>query len=153
MSGRDLRLYGTRGLVAGESFLVREGASVAVGRSRSCELSLARTAAYRRIGRAHLERNRAFRRISRRHLTINFVSGDRIVLRDTSTNGTRVDGSRVDEVVLTWDSLERRPVTIGIGEGEQLVLSCGDAPPPAEFGEELNTIREPQPSSSVSPLG
>jgi pSer/pThr/pTyr-binding forkhead associated (FHA) protein len=152
VSGREIRLYGVRGLVAGETFTVREGATVAVGRSRSCELSLARTAAYRRIGRAHLERNRAFRRISRRHLTIAYVSAERIVLRDTSTNGTRVDGSRVDEVVLTWDSLERRPVTIGIGEGEQLVLSCGSAPPPSGFRDELNTIREPQPSSSVSPM-
>ena len=137
-------LRGVSGVFNGERYLVGEGAGVTVGRSRSCDVSAARTRAYQRIGGHVLNRSRAFLKMSRKHFQVVFEGTDCIRVRDLSTNGVKVDGYRVQEVVFSSGELSRRQVLLSFGDGEGLLLCIvsGDA---AE--RDLSSPKETTPSS------
>lgn len=122
MSRRRLLLEGTGGLFADERFLVREGRSVVVGRSRSCDVSVTRTRSARRIGWHALEGNAAFRKMSRHHFRISFDDSATIAIRDLSKNGIQLDDSLVEEATLTWDDLTEQAVTLVFGAAEEMTL-------------------------------
>lgn len=144
--GRIL-LIGISGIFNGERYLIGEGASVIVGRSRSCDVSAARTRVYRRVGGNVLNRDRAFLKMSRRHFQVFFDSGDSVRLRDLSTNGIKVDGERVGEVVFTADELEKRRVLLTFGNDEAFLVSCVRGNDRDAAGSE-SIAQETSPSSS-----
>jgi pSer/pThr/pTyr-binding forkhead associated (FHA) protein len=113
---------GQTGLFRGEHALCRLGQAIVVGRSRACELSVARSAECLRLGREALDRHPSYRKISRRHIRIALLSADHLEVEDLSTNGTVVDGFRVDRRIVTDFSKRRDGVRIEFGEGELLIV-------------------------------
>lgn len=120
------RIVGRTGLFAGEETVVRLGQCVVVGRSRICDLSVARTAECLRLGKEALEQHRSYRKISRKHLRICLIEADRLEVEDLSTNGTAVDGYRIDKIVVSG-LRHRRPVAVEFGDGELLEVTIGEA--------------------------
>lgn len=113
---------GISGLFRGEAALCRLGQTVVVGRSRACELSVARSAECLRLGREALDRHPSYRKISRRHIRITLLSPDHLEVEDLSTNGTVVDGFRIDRRLITDFRSRKDGVAIEFGEGEILMV-------------------------------
>lgn len=128
------RIVGKSGLFAGEESVVHLGQRVVVGRSRMCDLSVARTSECLRLGKEALEQHRSYRKISRKHLSICLVDADRLEVEDLSTNGTAVDGYRVDKIVVTG-LRHRKPVIVEFGDGELLEVTIGEARPRSRTSE------------------
>lgn len=118
-------IVGKSGLFAGETSVVNLGQRVVVGRSRMCDLSVARTSECLRLGKEALEQHRSYRKISRKHLSICLVDQDRLEVEDLSTNGTAVNGYRVDKIVVSGLS-NKRPVVVEFGDGERLEVTLSE---------------------------
>ena len=116
------RLTGHAGLFKGERAVVHVGQCMTVGRSRMCDVSVARTAECLRLGKESLERHKSYRKISRKHLRICLLGPDHLEIEDLSTNGTLVNGHRVDKVLIHGFSKAGSRVSVEFGEGEILVL-------------------------------
>ncbi len=123
----SIRLLGCGGLFAGEEARILLGQCLVVGRSRTCDLSVARTTVFQKLGRDEVERNASYRRISRKHVRICLVEADVIEIEDLSTNGTVVNGHRVDRIRLTGFSSPDSLVVVEFGEGERIELTPGGA--------------------------
>jgi pSer/pThr/pTyr-binding forkhead associated (FHA) protein len=80
-------LIGTAGLAASEVFVLHDGADIVIGRSRSCDISLRRMAAYLKSPAEQRDADHDFNTVSRRHLRLQ-VHGNVVRLQDLSTNGT-----------------------------------------------------------------
>lgn len=87
-------LIGTAGIVTGESFVLTPGVAVVIGRSRSCDISLRRTAGYLKAVPETRDTDHDFNTVSRRHARVEFAAG-RIRIEDLSTNGTFVNGDHL----------------------------------------------------------
>ena len=124
-------LVGRAGLFKGEEAVLHLGQCLVVGRSRMCNISVARTAECLRLGKEALERHRSYRKISRKHLRVCLTSADRLEVEDLSTNGTVVDGYRIDKVVVSGFRDRSGAVIIEFGDGEILEV---EAKGPAERG-------------------
>ncbi len=98
-----LVVMGDGGLLAGERVSIGPGATLVVGRSRSCQLSLRNARGFRRReDQTELLASRPFRRVSRVHCEIAYLPDGRAEIRDLSCNGTLVDGRRLERAyVLT----------------------------------------------------
>ena len=118
-------IVGRSGLFVGETSVVNLGQRVVVGRSRMCDLSVARTSECLRLGKEALEQHRSYRKISRKHLSICLLDHDRLEVEDLSTNGTAVNGYRVDKIVVSGLS-RMRPVVVEFGDGEKLEVTLTD---------------------------
>lgn len=116
-----LRLRGLDGGFEGCEHFLSLGQSIVLGRSRSCDLYPQLIAGS--IG-CEAEALR-LRRMSRQHVRISFCALHHVEIEDLSRNGTRVDGTKVERVVLS--DLLRRPAMLEIA-GFRLVL---DFPPDA----------------------
>ena len=112
-----LTLRGTSPMGAGQCITIRPGETITCGRSRHCEWSLKKTSTYLdgdRETRAALRKNVSFASVSRKHVKITFLARDMVELENLSTNGTFVNGHRIDRVVL-YDCFERAH-TIQLGK-------------------------------------
>lgn len=120
-------LIGTHGLVAGEAFVLPEGAEVVIGRSRSCPVSFRRIAGYLRANPAVRDNDHDFNTVSRRHLRLTIRDGIASI-EDLSTNGSFYNGEGIHQA-LTVD-LNRGPCTLRLGTREtlELALVAGDDP-------------------------
>lgn len=87
-------LIGTAGIVQGESYMLKPGVAVVIGRSRSCDISLRRTAGYLKAAPESRDTDHDFNTVSRRHVRVE-SSGGRIRIEDLSTNGTFVNGDHL----------------------------------------------------------
>lgn len=87
-------LIGTAGIVQGESFMLSPGVAVVIGRSRSCDISLRRTAGYMKAVPETRDTDHDFNTVSRRHARVEFTSG-KVRIEDLSTNGTFVNGDHL----------------------------------------------------------
>lgn len=95
MHGR-LEVKGHGGLLAGAWHALEPGQTLVIGRSRSCDLSLRRTEAFRhREDAVTLLDSKQFNRVSRIHCEIEYRKDGQVQVRDLSQNGTLVDGVRV----------------------------------------------------------
>ena len=91
-----LLVRGHGGLLAGAEHTLAPGETLVVGRSRTCDLSLRATDAFRgREDAATLLLTKEFNRLSRVHCEIAYREDGRVEIRDLSRNGTLVDGARV----------------------------------------------------------
>ena len=105
-------LIGTAGIVQGESFVLAPGIAVVIGRSRSCDISLRRTAGYIKAPADSRDTDHDFNTVSRRHARVE-VTEAVVRIEDLSTNGTFVNGRRVESVLLkTGDEIRLGPVLL-----------------------------------------
>jgi pSer/pThr/pTyr-binding forkhead associated (FHA) protein len=120
-------LLGTAGMVDGECFMLDRGMDIVVGRSRSCDVSLRRTATYLKTPPAQRDSDHDFNTVSRRHLKVN-ISGSTASIQDLSTNGTFFNGEPMREPQKV--DLVAGPCTIRLGTREsfQLLLLPKDDP-------------------------
>lgn len=125
-----LTLRGTGTLGDGENLKLSLGETVVCGRSRHCDWSLKRTPAYLKAdgdAREEIKQSVAFRSVSRQHVRIAFLAPDMVDIENLSSNGTFVDGSRIDRVVLK--DCETRAHAIQLGpKGVILHLEPGSLP-------------------------
>ncbi len=120
-------LLGTAGLVDGECFLLDRGMDIVVGRSRSCDVSLRRTAAYLKTPPNQRDNDHDFNTVSRRHLKIT-IADSMASIQDLSTNGTFFNGEPMREPQKV--DLATGPCTVRLGTREsfQLLLLAKDDP-------------------------
>ncbi len=117
LESRTLILRGVKGYLAGQTFRVRHGESITVGRSRGCHVSLQRSDCFTGAAEAGI----SFKKTSRKHVRIAFPHPDLVEIENLSRNGTLVDGARIDKLIVS--DLAGRTVELEFGEGEKLVLS------------------------------
>jgi pSer/pThr/pTyr-binding forkhead associated (FHA) protein len=120
-------LLGTAGLVDGECFLLERSMDIVVGRSRSCDVSLRRTAAYLKTPPTQRDNDHDFNTVSRRHLKIT-ITDSTASIQDLSTNGTFFNGEPMREPQKV--DLAAGPCTVRLGTREsfQLLLLAKDDP-------------------------
>lgn len=120
-------LLGTAGMVDSECFMLDRGIDIVVGRSRSCDISLRRTATYLKTPPAQRDSDHDFNTVSRRHLKIT-ITGNTASIQDLSTNGTFFNGEPMREPQKV--DLVAGPCTIRLGTREsfQLLLLPKDDP-------------------------
>ena len=116
MSGQGPVLVGIKGVVQGELFPLEYGKSVVVGRSRSCDISLRNCKNWTASEEGGEEPESGSKTVSRKHLKISFHNANSIEVEDLSSNGTFVDGKRIDRVVLTDVREKAHEVQMGAGE-------------------------------------
>lgn len=89
-------LLGTSGFVVGECYVLPDGADVVVGRSRSCDISLRRAAAYLKAAPQSRDDDHEFNTVSRRHLRLQ-MQASTLRINDLSTNGTFLNDEPVHQ--------------------------------------------------------
>ncbi|MEE9392030.1 MAG: FHA domain-containing protein [Planctomycetota bacterium] len=109
---------GQAGLFRGENAQICVGQSLVIGRSRTCGLSVARSAACLRLGKDALEQHSSYRKISRQHIKVSLLSPNHLEIEDLSTNGTVVDGFRIDRRMITDFRSRIEGVVVEFGDGE-----------------------------------
>ena len=113
-------LVGVKGLVEGEVYKLDRGTSVVIGRSRSCDISLRECKRWQEAEAAGEPVEEGPKTVSRRHLKISYLDDDNLELEDLSSNGSFVDGRRVDRLVIT--DVKETPHEIQLGAGEAFRL-------------------------------
>ena len=111
-------LTGVEGFVRGEEYPLWRGATVVIGRSRSCDISLRRCRAWLELTPNSREDQKDFKTVSRRHVRISYRGPDNIEIEDLSSNGTFLDGQRIDRVAMT--DLRERSHELLLGTHEKL---------------------------------
>ena len=89
-------ISGRGGVLEGIRRILRPGMTLAIGRSRTCDISLRKAPGF--LESEHpvaMLRSDPFRKVSRVHCEIAFLLDGRVEIRDLSRNGTLVDGARV----------------------------------------------------------
>jgi pSer/pThr/pTyr-binding forkhead associated (FHA) protein len=125
-----LLLRGLEGLGEGQQVKLSLGETIVIGRSRHCDWSLRRSPAYLKSAdgdRKQIEEDLAFKACSRRHAQIAYVSADMVEIQNLSTNGTLVDGHKVDRIVLTDCRTTAHRLRLGV-RGVELELAPGSLP-------------------------
>jgi pSer/pThr/pTyr-binding forkhead associated (FHA) protein len=89
-------LIGTAGFVVGECYVLPDGVDLVLGRSRSCDISLRRAAAYLQASAQVRDEDRDFNTVSRRHVRVQ-VSGTTVTLHDLSTNGAFINDEPIQQ--------------------------------------------------------
>jgi pSer/pThr/pTyr-binding forkhead associated (FHA) protein len=120
-------LLGTAGLVDGECYLLDKDKDIVVGRSRSCDISLRRTAAYLKTPPAQRDTDHDFNTVSRRHIRLN-ITNSTVNVYDLSTNGSFCNGEPMREPLTI--NLDSGPCTVRMGtrESVQLLFLPSDDP-------------------------
>ena len=113
-------LVGIQGFVQSEEFPLWRGATVVVGRSRGCDISLRRCKAWLALDPEKRSEQGDFKSVSRKHARISFHSEDNIEIEDLSSNGTFLDGQRITRVVL--HNLSERSHELLLGTHEKFRL-------------------------------
>lgn len=120
-------LLGTAGMVDGECFMLDRGMDIVVGRSRSCDVSLRRTAAYLKTPPAQRDGDHDFNTVSRRHLKVT-ITDNTVNIQDLSTNGTFFNGEPMREPQKVDLAVGPCTVRLGTRESFQLLMLAKDDP-------------------------
>ena len=120
-------LIGTAGIVQGESFVLAPGVAVVIGRSRSCDISLRRTAGYLKAPSDSRDVDHDFNTVSRRHARVEVGPG-RARIEDLSTNGTFVNGDHLSGSIEVDLANGVCALRLGTRESFDLVLLPTDDP-------------------------
>jgi hypothetical protein len=116
-------LVGTRGWVSGELYVLKDGESVVLGRSRSCDISLRRIVAYLERSPGERDADHDFNTVSRRHMRLTII-GSKVKVEDLSTNGSYCNDDTLSaprEI-----SLDDGPVELRLGTRECFRLELAD---------------------------
>jgi hypothetical protein len=135
---------GRSGLFKGEQSYLHVGQCLVVGRSRTCDFSVAKAAECLRLTKEALEQHSSYRRISRKHFRLCLLSADILEVEDLSTNGTVVNGHLVHRVQITGFTSQAKTVMVEFGDGETIVVepASGRATSPSERRTELRDLRD-----------
>lgn len=120
MSGKGLVLVGVHGVVQGETFPLEQGKAVVIGRSRSCDISLRNCKRWLQAEEFGEEIEEASRTVSRKHLKVSFRAPGAVELEDLSSNGTFLDGKRIDRHVITDVVNTQHEIQLGGGDAFRL---------------------------------
>ncbi|GMV79860.1 MAG: hypothetical protein AMXMBFR7_10440 [Planctomycetota bacterium] len=113
-------LVGTSGHFTGEVFPLEYGKTIAVGRSRTADFSLRRTQKYRDQKPEDRESDADAKTVSAKHFEITMYNLGSIEIRNLSSNGTFVDGKRIDTLIV--DDVAKKSHEIRFGKDEVLKL-------------------------------
>jgi len=113
-------LTGVEGHFKGESFRLEYGKTITVGRSRKSDFCLRRTEAYRAMTLAEQEADEDARTVSAQHFQITMYNLNSLEIKNLSDNGTKVDGSRIDVVII--DDISNNAHEIRFGKKEVMRL-------------------------------
>ena len=113
-------LIGIEGFVQGEVYPLQYGQSVIIGRSRSCDISLRRCRRWLELDPASRNAEKDFKTVSRKHVRISFHNANSIEIEDLSSNGTFVDGKRIDRTLIS--DIKERDHEILLGTREKFKL-------------------------------
>lgn len=116
-------LRGIEGWVTGERYVLEPGTSVVIGRSRDCDISLRRIAAYLERAPDQRDGDHDFNTVSRRHVRLS-VEGTTVTIEDLSTNGTYCDNQTLGEPRIV--DLERGGHALRLGTRESFSLELID---------------------------
>jgi len=120
-NGPCLLIRGVKGFLEGEMRTLRVGEAIVIGRSRFVDLSTRKAGRLKeREDRLEIIRSNSFLSVSRRHVRIHFLHPELVEVKDISSNGTFVDGHRVDCVALT--DLHERTHCVALGTQERFEL-------------------------------
>lgn len=126
----SLVVRGTKGFLSGAVHVLQVGQSITIGRSRSADLSMRKAERlYERDDWRILMNSEPFLSVSRHHVRIHFLHRDLVEIKDMSSNGTMLDGRRIDCVAVT--DLDERPHTLRLGARESFLLSIVSEDPGA----------------------
>lgn len=114
-----LVLKGVKGIAQGEEFYINLGETVTIGRSRFCKISLRRCPKYKALTKEEKKSNDVLS-ISRKHLRLVLSDPECIELRDISTNGTFIDGSRIKDKLIS--NIKDKTYEIRLGTHETFLL-------------------------------
>ena len=138
-SSEQVILHGDGGFFEGEEYILSSDVTYTVGRSSMCDISMKRTSRYANLEEEGLLLDDSFRFTSRKHFTIR-VSDDseyaetsthlqvrvkgsiKVTLRCLSSNGMKVDGRSVTEMVIPELAKGVHIIEIGAGERFRLYL-------------------------------
>ena len=120
MANQGPVLIGIAGIVEGEVFPLEYGKSVIIGRSRMCDISLRNCKRWLDLEETGEVPEESSKTVSRKHVKITFHNADSIELEDLSSNGTYVDGSRIDRMVIT--DIREAPHEVQMGGGDKFRL-------------------------------
>ena len=109
-------LAGVDGIIAGEEFPLEYGRSLVVGRSRSCDISLRRCQNWLDLDEDEREDEKDFKTVSRKHCRVSFYNANSIEIEDLSSNGTFVDGKRVDRILIRDVKEQDHEILLGTRE-------------------------------------
>jgi len=112
----SLVLMGIEGLVEGEVFRINQSESVIIGRSRSCDISLRKCFKYLALDPEERKTDRHFQTVSRKHLRLIFKDSDQIELENLGANGSFIDGTKVDKVIITDIRFQPHEILLGTRE-------------------------------------
>ena len=113
-------LVGIEGFVQGEEYPLWRGATVVVGRSRSCDISLRRCKAWLALDPQKRDEQADFKSVSRKHVRISFADDNNIEIEDLSSNGTFLNGEKVSRVAI--HNLRERSHELLLGTRERFRL-------------------------------
>jgi pSer/pThr/pTyr-binding forkhead associated (FHA) protein len=119
-------LIGAAGHVEGEQLKLDAGKTLVVGRSRSADFSLRRIERIIKLSDEERENDQDLRTVSGKHFEITMYNPESIEIVNLSPNGTYVDGTLVDKVMIT--DLATKPREIRIGAVEVLKLELKEYP-------------------------
>ncbi len=137
-------ITGITGLFRGAKATMRLGQCLVVGRSRVCSLSVARAEECLRLTKVALEAHKSYRKISRQHFRVCLTGEDRVEIEDLSTNGTVVNGFKVDRLVVERFASDAKKIMIEFGHGEVMELIATGAT--AEQSSEALTSQKAMPT-------
>ncbi|MFT7619811.1 MAG: pSer/pThr/pTyr-binding forkhead associated (FHA) protein [Planctomycetota bacterium] len=142
---------GLSGLFNGSKATIRLGQCLVVGRSRMCGLSVARAEECIRLSKVALESHKSYRKISRQHFRICLVSVDRVEVEDLSTNGTVVNGFKIDRIAVDGFSGANNKITIQFGHGEVIeIIATGATRNSSEAATEQKALPKMEPEKHLS---
>ena len=118
-----LQLTGLDGFLRNDTLVIRLGEVIVVGRSRTCDFSTRRSKRFLTAPAEEQRRilyDRKFNKVSRQHTRISFLARGQVEIRDISRNGTWVDGTRVDRLLLK--GLDGLGVELRLADAERMRL-------------------------------
>lgn len=121
MGVENLILKGIKGVAEGEIFYIHYGEEVTIGRGHECNISYRHFQKYQ----ADQSQDKNFLAVSRQHLRIAFFNTHSVELKDLSSNGTYLNGKRIDKrVFITHIATSKTPYEIKLGPTETFLLTA-----------------------------
>jgi len=125
-NGVVLVVRGLRGFLRGEERRLAVGESMVIGRSRKVDFSTRRAPRLKaRPDAAKVIGTPAFLTVSRRHTLLHHVAPGVVEITDLSSNGTYVDGRKIERERL--EDLATKNHILSIGAQERLELALESA--------------------------
>jgi hypothetical protein len=109
-------LVGIGGHFDGEVYPLQYGKPLTVGRSRTADFSLRRTAKYRSQDEQAREADQDAKTVSAKHFQITMFNLGSIEIKNLSPNGIQVDGQRVDTAVIKDVTRKAHEIRFGLNE-------------------------------------